>query len=84
MLYAALLVIFRRSASALIGSGALAISYSAVTWSRFAMSESAAVFLLSLALLLAALAGRKGGAFAIAAGVAAAPGSSATTSRRTA
>jgi hypothetical protein len=55
----ALLVL--RSRAAAIGAGlALAFSFSAAAWSNFVMPEATAVFLLTLAMLSAYLAGRSG------------------------
>ncbi len=57
-----------RSRVAAIGAGlATALSFSLATWSNFVMPEATAVFLLTLSMLLAYLAGRAGRAVAVAA-----------------
>lgn len=60
-----------RSRAAAIGAGLVAaLSFSLATWSNFVMPEATAVFLLTLSMLLAYLAGRSQQAMAVAAALA--------------
>lgn len=71
--YFLVLAAFRQPIMAIIAGLVVALSFSGVTWSRFPMSESLAIFLVALTMLLGVLAGRtRHPALVVAAGLAAA------------
>ncbi len=56
--YLFVLAALRQRGAAVVAALAVALSFSGVAWSRFVMSEALAAFVISLTLLLCALAGR--------------------------